>query len=201
MATIAHSKSCELSEKPITESFKSRTVIYCPECSKYTFDEVKCEHEYFPVRFVLSNGAIQVRMLCNKCWSITPKSEPHAQFNMDLLPCKKMESYREFIDSRYAAENEKVKEFTDALCIKADEFNKKEYHAYLGSDMWRKKRDEVMKRDNYTCQICGIQAQNVHHLSYIHRGSEYMFELVSLCVKCHEEYHAKEAQFEFNYKT
>ena len=61
---------------------------------------------------------------------------------------------------------------------------------YLHSEHWRNLREQVLKRDGYRCQICGAPACDPHHLTYAHRGHEYLFELVSLCRECHiQEYH------------
>ena len=32
---------------------------------------------------------------------------------------------------------------------------------------WRKKRLEILKRDMHKCQICGCEAQDVHHIKYL----------------------------------
>ncbi len=54
---------------------------------------------------------------------------------------------------------------------------------------WRKKRLEILKRDKRKCQICGCDAQDVHHIKYINSyNAPWNIEndyLVSLCKKCH----------------
>lgn len=66
-----------------------------------------------------------------------------------------------------------------------------EYNSYINSAEWRVKRDLVLKRDNYVCQGClQSKAVHVHHLTYVHLGCELLFELVSVCRKCHERIHA-----------
>lgn len=42
----------------------------------------------------------------------------------------------------------------------------KQYREYLKSDAWKRKRYVVLKRDNWTCQLCGAKATQVHHKKY-----------------------------------
>ena len=57
---------------------------------------------------------------------------------------------------------------------------------------WRNKRLEILKRDNCKCQICGCDAQDVHHIKYINSyNAPWNIEndyLVSLCKKCHYKF-------------
>ena len=67
-----------------------------------------------------------------------------------------------------------------------------EYNAYLRSDEWRRRRTEVLRRDQHICQGCrNRKATHVHHLSYQHIGSEFLFELISLCDVCHRRLHGE----------
>lgn len=67
--------------------------------------------------------------------------------------------------------------------------NQQEYNEYLKSPHWQKLRESILQRDNYECQICFNPAEQVHHLTYQHRGEEYIFELVSLCEACHLKFY------------
>lgn len=62
-----------------------------------------------------------------------------------------------------------------------------EYLGYIRSPAWRKKADARMKRDNGICQVCGRQATEVHHLTYMNFRNEGMEDLVSLCHECHRK--------------
>lgn len=189
--TIVHSKGCSKQSDPLTKEFKTVTITYCPECSKFTRTEVVCDHEYEPIRLELETGAIQVRLYCNKCHSITSKSEPHSKYEMSSLRKGNFKDYRTYFDGLCEAERKKIFEFTDILNYESDQFNRKDYNEYLNSDWWKHIRSEALERDNETCQICGNPAEEVHHMTYVNRGNEYLFELVSLCKKCHKEYHIK----------
>jgi 5-methylcytosine-specific restriction endonuclease McrA len=60
------------------------------------------------------------------------------------------------------------------------------YKGYMSSSAWAAKRLLVLKRDDCICKSCGkAKATEVHHLSYIHFGDEPLFDLVSVCSKCH----------------
>jgi len=73
------------------------------------------------------------------------------------------------------------------------------YHAYIKSESWRKKRLKRLKMDKFCCQFrlgkllkCGAKANlEVHHLSYKNLGNERFKELITLCHKHHEQIHAK----------
>ena len=67
--------------------------------------------------------------------------------------------------------------------------NKEEYYEKLKDPRWQKKRLEIFKRDEFTCQICGDKESplHVHHMCYnscdpwdIH--NKY---LITLCENCH----------------
>jgi hypothetical protein len=188
---IAHSKGCTQTQEQLNKEFKTVTITYCPECSKSTRTEIVCEHDYEPLRLELETGSIQVRMYCKKCHSITPKSEPHSKFDLSKLRKSTFEKYRTFFDELCEAERHRILEFTEVLNYEADQFNRKDYNEYLNSDWWKHIRSEALERDNETCQMCGNPAEEVHHMTYVNRGNEYLFELVSLCKNCHVEYHVK----------
>lgn len=70
-----------------------------------------------------------------------------------------------------------------------------DYKEQIKSPKWQKRRLEVMKNDDFTCQLCGDTESmlNVHHLSY-HKDRniwEYDdWELITLCENCHKEEHS-----------
>ncbi len=64
--------------------------------------------------------------------------------------------------------------------------NGKEYHPN-----WHVIRKEIYKRDNWTCQECGIKCHNTtkkkiqcHHIDYDESNNE-GFNLITLCASCH----------------
>jgi len=69
-----------------------------------------------------------------------------------------------------------------------------------GKPQWHLKRNSILIRDNYTCQLCGERCTKegymvVHHLLY-ERG-KYVWEvpdicLVTLCPECHKDQHSRD---------
>ena len=56
--------------------------------------------------------------------------------------------------------------------------------------IWQAKRDQIIKRDNYTCQICGNKPKvlNVHHIIPATWQELYLDDdnLITLCRYCHK---------------
>lgn len=73
--------------------------------------------------------------------------------------------------------------------------------AFYKSNAWRKKRAEILKRDNYECQLCKRRgrftpATVVHHIKHLDKNFELGLtnsNLVSLCGACHNEVHPEKA--------
>lgn len=63
-----------------------------------------------------------------------------------------------------------------------------DYYAYLESDKWKRKREQRLKIDHYTCQTCGeVSSLEVHHRYYDTLGKEDVDDdLITLCRECHE---------------
>lgn len=66
---------------------------------------------------------------------------------------------------------------------------KEEYANYLASNEWKARRIRRLMMDRCTCQICGEDGENVHHISYKNLGNETMDDLVTLCKTCHWKQH------------
>ncbi|WP_218033537.1 HNH endonuclease [Adhaeribacter aerolatus] len=75
------------------------------------------------------------------------------------------------------------------------------YGALLFTPNWRKKREEILRRDNYNCVICrkNIRLQ-VHHRQYHFIIKQNQFKLpweypgnllITLCESCHKRGHSK----------
>ena len=64
------------------------------------------------------------------------------------------------------------------------------YKTYQTTE-WQRKKNSVLERDDYTCQICGSSSgiMQVHHITYKHcKGKAYnapMGDLITLCEYCH----------------
>lgn len=66
----------------------------------------------------------------------------------------------------------------------------KPYRDYLKSDKWAKKRQKILKRDNYQCVRCGSDSRlQVHHLNYDNIFDEEQSDLITVCGFCHALIH------------
>ena len=99
--------------------------------------------------------------------------------------------------------NQRDKLRADAVAQKMAEFKEKQgefwnkYAQYLKTPEWQQVRRRAILRDNFTCQNCFAKVTDynahAHHLtydSYKSQGVTYTFEVVTLCPKCHNEFHA-----------
>lgn len=72
---------------------------------------------------------------------------------------------------------------------------KQEYYKSLQDNKWKVKRQEILKRDNYKCTVCGSAKDlAVHHQYYYSnkflKAWEYPNDcLITVCSECHEKYH------------
>ena len=67
------------------------------------------------------------------------------------------------------------------------------YHDWMNSDGWRKKRNKKLKEAGYKCELCG-SAKNlrVHHITYENLGHEPMDDLLAVCDNCHKKLHKED---------
>jgi hypothetical protein len=64
------------------------------------------------------------------------------------------------------------------------------YEAHMNSPEWQELRRRVFLRCKNVCEGCGInRAVQVHHLTYARLGNEMLFDLVAVCLACHESIH------------
>ncbi len=69
------------------------------------------------------------------------------------------------------------------------DFRRDNYQAYLKSDEWKAKRNEVMRMAGYKCRKCGARATQVHHETYARIYNEKLTDLTALCSDCHRKIH------------
>ncbi len=70
-------------------------------------------------------------------------------------------------------------------------------NSFYLSGPWKAKRKEILKRDNFECQLCKEQgsysrADTVHHIIHLEDNWELRLEddnLVSVCSSCHNKEH------------
>jgi hypothetical protein len=189
---IVHSKNCLYDGTLSVRYFGEMNIEFCPVCYRFETVQKECDHEYIPIRFTISNGKTAIRKFCKRCKRLTPNAEPESSYKGQELPTRSLAEYHEYLDKLFLEDVLVIQKLCTELRGLSEEFDEKVYSEYLLSDHWRSKRKDILTRDQSTCQICGTQARDVHHLSYVHRGDEYDFELVSLCADCHKKYHLRE---------
>jgi hypothetical protein len=155
-----------------------------------------------PVKLITSAGTIQVRNQCQNCGDVGANSlGGYSKEQRETLPA--------LDQGKREARHHKWGEVTTAFWNKVSEkrANRQalgkqqwmhQYNAYLNSPTWKAKRLLVLKRDNYLCQCClDAYATQVHHKSYQFvdlKGNEPAFDLVAICVPCHEKIEAMKQQ-------
>lgn len=65
------------------------------------------------------------------------------------------------------------------------------YSDHLQTLKWEELRQDVLERDDFTCQSCGDTYElQVHHKTYKRLGNEIMDDLITLCEHCHNQLHS-----------
>ncbi len=64
------------------------------------------------------------------------------------------------------------------------------HRQYLKSATWKDIREQVLKRDHYTCQKCFKPGSDVHHKTYKRWENEKLNDLITLCRCCHDQWHS-----------
>ena len=79
--------------------------------------------------------------------------------------------------------------------------SKKTYSEKLKDPLWQRKRLEILNRDNFTCQYCGNDKDqlHVHHLCYDSSYNPWDVDdsaLITVCETCHKIEHLKLTELE-----
>jgi 5-methylcytosine-specific restriction endonuclease McrA len=182
-----------------TQFFESEICEHCLNHAIVNDIDICCDQQALhPVKLITSSGTIQVRTQCQNCGDLRPNSlggySKEQRERLPLVDLRKKEErqnkYSDLVKSFWSKISEKRS--------KQHEAGKKKwmakYNDYLNSPAWKAKRLAVLKRDEYLCQCClNAYATQVHHKSYQFvdmQGSEPAFDLVAICVPCHEKVEA-----------
>lgn len=198
---------CPKCGKPLTiertKFFESEICEHCLDHAQINDISQCCDlPDPKPVKLTTSTGTIQVRNQCQNCGDVGGNSlggfSKEQRENLPALDQAKRED-------RQSKWSEMQKAFWEKVSGKRSEkqaLGKQQwmhqYNAYLNSPAWKEKRLAVLKRDNYLCQCClNAYATQVHHKSYQFvdlKGNEPAFDLVAICVPCHEKIEAMKKQ-------
>lgn len=162
----------------------------------------ECNHaEQRMVKYQQSNGQWRVRMQCTNCGDCTTGDMKMAGIDLDLLPIRDNDLAQQYRSAKYAARDEARYSFLNQF--EQEKLSKQQkwwtnYNHYLQTDHWRNLRHIVLVRDRYQCQNCFCKVTettaHAHHLSYVGFNRvhySFAFECVTLCAKCHNEFHAE----------
>ena len=185
----------------VEECIKNETgipVFYLHHCENcYNFIEVKlgdCCHNpnVIQIHTQFCNDTIHKRNFCKNCYKIFKAQKKVVGEKLFYLDKNRSDIARElYYTYKSAFSKRKYQIFENARKLKQDNWYDK-YEAYINSDTWKEKRKTILARDNYICQICKTnKAVQVHHLTYKRMGNEQDFDLVSVCLPCHELEHHK----------
>lgn len=158
-----------------------------------------CDHEEQKlVRYQQSNGSWRIRRQCLNCGEWTTSDLPQRNVSVMSLPVVDKETKENYRQARSAAKDEAREEHLKQFAAPAYQQRQEKYEAYLASEHWKALRLAVLNRDSYRCQNCFCQVtsytSHVHHLSYVgleRVGKSFAFECVTLCPKCHIEFHSR----------
>ena len=150
----------------------------------------RCEHSESELRdYQTVNGGWQRKEQCLKCGAST--SQPRTRVKDTSVPLWDSELVRNW-EATCASEQKRIKDFLVDRTANLELSGYIFYEEYLQSDEWKKKRDLVLKRDNFLCQCCLEKpATEVHHHTYDQIFKEYLFDLTSVCRECHARVHSK----------
>jgi hypothetical protein len=168
---------------------KLMAVISYQKSGGYSFprvEEVIClEHKLEYVKKLSITGNYLLRQQCKVCGEAKSTGLKNRLVdNVNSLP--------DFIEDLYEVVFNFKKEAVNSFRVEPDMEMLNEYNNYLNSDKWKLKRKKVLERDNHLCQACLTnKANEVHHLTYQNIYDEPLFELISVCKRCHEKIESK----------
>jgi 5-methylcytosine-specific restriction endonuclease McrA len=138
-----------------------------------------------------SDGRWQAKRQCVRCLGTRSVS---GKYDIASLPCAKENTVRLKQEHEYRL---RVNRHNASIAI-MDKFRghvKTAWHdaheEFMRSPRWASIRKRVLERDRCLCQGCLMaEATVVHHLNYNREfGDELMYDLVSLCRRCHDRAH------------
>ncbi|SEQ08941.1 HNH endonuclease [Flavobacterium urocaniciphilum] len=177
----------------VIEKGKFNVYAFCPNCFEQQSipkDNQNCCYspEILPVRINMRGGGFQIRQQCNNCGHSFGLALKKSDFDLNKIKLRdehKAEQFHKMAAIEYAEFKVKFDTFKNENYTFENQFPG--YNEYLKSETWQFKRKSVLKRDNFICQSClANKATQIHHLTYKHVFNEPLFDLISVCFRCHE---------------
>ena len=149
---------------------------------------LECLHPKIEIRYRLaSNDTKMYKSQCTRCGELFGEWVSHHLIqNPDQI--------KQIDDNLRKNYNRSCYELKKALQDRIREIDKTDFHEwykdYLKSYEWIEKRKLVFNRCKGVCEGCGLKAAvQVHHKTYANVGKEFLFELLGVCMDCHERIH------------
>ena len=83
----------------------------------------------------------------------------------------------------------KREEYEKKMKESVEKWQKEWDKKYYEQQYWSKIRQNILERDNYTCQLCGLTGDTKLHIHHIEKrnkdGSDFEDNLITVCPKCH----------------
>jgi len=148
-----------------------------------------CENcNFIFVKRLKSNGGYTLQKQCFSCGLKDGKF-----YKFELVgggkAVERLPDFNKELETQYyeRKREKSIKEWESKRLEKRQEFFD-EYQVYLQSEKWKTKRLKVLERDNYKCKACeSNKATQVHHMSYEFVYDEPLFDLISVCKRCHDK--------------
>lgn len=150
-----------------------------------------CDHPHETLRRkTFSNGTEHVVRQCSRCGRNGGSVAKASMSSDEIAGLPEWdETLRESWKAKVSAYWDEVREERKHTFEQRRDQITREYHEYLQSPDWRRRRNKRLAMDGGRCQAqldgCTGHATEVHHLSYDLRP-EPLFNLVSICRNCHE---------------
>ena len=78
-----------------------------------------------------------------------------------------LKAFSEYMeDDRQSVLSSKYNPLKKEIKQASAKLRKENYHRYLRSEEWKRKREYVLRLDDFKCRLCGAMAEHVHHLTY-----------------------------------
>lgn len=148
-----------------------------------------CEcYDFEPMKMTQRNGIVRVVLVCPICAGKKSDGVKKSDY-------PNAENFQEYGECEWVAKtNALIKEVKDeALAKRNDSYQQKTnvfwkaYQQYLQSDKWKRKSAAVINRDGI-CQAClSAESKQAHHLTYKHVFNEPLFDLIGVCIPCHNK--------------
>lgn len=190
--------NCTKCEEPnllLLKEGEYSTGYFCKYCGYGSLDYYStcCANQsLIDIRFEQANKTVVQRTACTNCKALIGGAKKKwADFA--ALRFYSQESYKEH-EEKKSLSHKKLFNHIQAL---QDNFRRdqqenwwQKYQEHLKSDRWKIIRNLVLKRESSICQGCKqAEAVHIHHLTYENMGDELLFQLVALCLKCHQKLH------------